>query len=204
MLGHLQKISVLCILSISGCVNMTANINPVYKPLPGNTSPLQTIRPLNVVLQVEDQRPSYEQKRIGDRRGGFGKIIAGVNSTRSAPVILEEALASEFTNNGHLILATQSTAADRIVRVSVKKCWTENRVDLFNVTVMGSIVSDVTIIDPTTATALVSRVISGNSTDSHQLALESSYEEALNKALVDFVRSFSRDPQILNALRPSP
>jgi uncharacterized lipoprotein YajG len=200
MLRHLQRFILLCVLPISGCATMTASIDPNYNPQPGSTSPLQTIRPLNIVLQVEDQRPSSEQNRLGDRRNGFGNVMAGVNSNRSAPLIVHDALAAELKNNGHVIVDAQSQPADRIVQVSVKKCWTENRVHFFEVAVAGSIVSDITIIDPRTTAVLVSRPISGNSIESYQIATQSSYEEALNKALLEFVRSFARDSQILNAL----
>jgi hypothetical protein len=65
----------------------------------------------------------------------------------------------------------------------------------------GTANADVMIEDGQQPVAIIKRSITGTADESRQFAGEGAYEDALNKALYEFVRSFARDSEIIKALR---
>lgn len=188
-----------------GCVLMDAHVTPAFVADAGHKSPLERVAPVRIALLVEDQRPSEEREFVGHRRNGYGGVSAKVLNTKPIVSVFYDALASELQNNGHQVDSIASESTQRVVKISVKRFWTENRMNFFDTTLSAVAFADTTIHAQTTDVPTLSRPVTGTAEESRQIANEGAYQDALNKALAEFVRSFARDSEILRALRlPNP
>ena len=66
---------------------------------------------------------------------------------------------------------------------------------------IGTVDADIIIRDPKKNSEKISRSINGTFRESRQIAVDEAYESVLYGALAEFVRNFSRNPDILKALR---
>ncbi len=190
-------------LATSGCVHMNAEVQPSYSSDPARKSPLQSVPSTQVALDVEDHRTESERDRVGNRRNGYGGVSASVQAGKPVTDIFRDALRSELQNNGHRVSNETADGGDRRIKVAIKRFWSENRMNFFDITVSGTAHADITVTDSKTGKPLTTRPVSSTIEESRQIASESSYQDLLNRALSEFIRAFSRDPEILNALRSS-
>ena len=65
----------------------------------------------------------------------------------------------------------------------------------------GTLDTDIAILNGIDQSQLVSRSFNSTYRESRQMAFDEAFESALKGALLEFIRSFSRDPNILDALR---
>ena len=68
----------------------------------------------------------------------------------------------------------------------------------------GMIIAEVTVRSPQSDSTLAQKMVSGTFTESRQIVLDGAFEQVLNGALVEFVRTFSRDPTLLEGIRNAP
>lgn len=195
------NLTFLSFVMIQGCALMDANVNPVYQPEPAQKSPLSTLKPTHVVLEIEDQRPAEERYALGHRKNGFGAVTASVKSSKEAPAIVYDALRNELINNGHSIDAAKDAHTDLSILVALKRFWSEIRIHFWDLEVLGALDADVTIRDSRNNSIVLSKQLNGASRESRQIGGEGAYESVLNAALAEFVRGFARDPVILKAFR---
>lgn len=193
-------ILILSIVIVSGgCAFTTANVDISY--MPETKSPLMTIKPITIALQVEDQRNPEEQDRVGDRKNNLGMVTASVKSKKEVTVVLYDALKNELENNGHKIVNTKEDKYDAFIKVLLKKYWSDFKTHFFDIEMIGTINADVSIQKPQNGSVIFSKVITSTFRESKQMATEGAFKSVLNGVLVEFVRSFSRDPGILEALK---
>jgi hypothetical protein len=180
---------------------MDAHVNPGYAVEAGKKGPLSTIAPLTIAITVDDQRPYYEQDRVGNKRDGLGSISAKVVSDRPPPSILYDALKAEFEASNHKVLKMEDGQVDSVVKISLKRYWSDFAMHWFDVEVMGTLETDLAIFKSTSQEPLVAKPFNGNFRESRQIALDSAFENVLRGALLEYVRSFARDPNVLDALK---
>lgn len=195
------ELTLLCAIVLSGCAVMDAHVNPGYAVEAGKKSPLSTIAPLTIAITVDDQRPYYEQDRVGNKRDGLGSISAKVISDTPPPAILYNALKAEFEAGNHTVLKMEDGQVDSVVKISLKRYWSDFAIHWFDVEVMGTLETDLAIFKGTGQEPLVAKPFSGNFRESRQIALDSAFENVLRGALLEYVRSFARDPHVLDALK---
>jgi len=188
------------LLTAAGCAFTTANVDLAYKPAAGSKSPLSTIKPLKVALLVEDQRPIAERESVGNKRNGFGTITASVKSKSDVLTVISDALKAELANNGHTVVAPKDSN-DVVMRVQLKRYWTDVVIHFWDVELVGTINSDLLVSKSDPNKPFVTQPEQGSYRESRQIASESAFESALNGALNEFVRNVSRDPNILKALQ---
>jgi hypothetical protein len=111
--GHSLWFLLLLGLLAGGCnTNQPTNIR--FRP--SGNGPLSSIKPLTVRVQVEDQRPPADQDCVF-------RIVADVGGTESwyskkpVPLIVQDALVSEFSKCGHRPVTDTSTTTDASVKV---------------------------------------------------------------------------------------
>jgi uncharacterized lipoprotein YajG len=187
-------------LVLSACAFSTANVDLAYKPTAGSKSPLSTVKPLKIALLVEDQRPVAERESIGNKRNGFGSITAQVKSKSDVLTVLSDALRTELSNNGHTVVGKESLY-DVLLRVQLKRYWTDTVIHFWDVELVGTINSDFVLGKGDADKAVLSQPGQGSFRESRQLVTESAYESVLNGALSEFIRNFSRDPNVIKALQ---
>lgn len=189
-------------LTLGGCA---ANVNVTYQPDPARKSPLEQLKPLGVSLLAEDLRDQTERDRVGNRKNGFGQVIAPVVLKNQQPVTLvQEALQKEFANNGIQLVDAASMAPHKAITVRLRKYWVENKMNFFDISMQSTISADI-VVDTVPAGGQPStHAITGTAQDSRQMAFESAYEEVLTEAMTEFVHNFSRDPGILSSLKGAP
>ena len=196
----LLPVLLLVCMTNTGCLLLNAEINPSYTADPSQTSRLKTLQPMTVALLIEDLRTSDERESVGQRRNGYGGVSAKVISGRPVTSIFYDALSAELNNNGHTVISEPSDATSRTVKVGVKRFWTENQMNFLDITMSATVDADIVIQDRNAPVTTMKRSITGTADESRQFAGESAYQDALNTALHEFVRSFARDSEIIKAL----
>ena len=198
MKSKINKIIWILLLSVvilCGCAAL--NVDIVYRITTSKKSPLSTIKPMRIELQVEDQRNPNEQDRLGERGPAKTKVI----SNKEVTVVLHDALKSALNNNGHNVIDIKEGQSDVIIHVRLKRYWSDRLVHFWELEMRGTISADITILNPQNDSVLFSKTISSTFSESRQLATSEAYESALNGALAEFIRNFSRNPGILKTLR---
>jgi hypothetical protein len=201
---HWHKLAVLSLLfsvALPGCALTDAHVNPGFTPEPGKKSPLSTINSLAISIQVEDQRNPAEQDRVGDKKNGFGSVTAKVLSDKVPTTILYDALKAEFENNAHKIVQAEDRKADALIKIGLKRYWSDFAIHFFDIEMKGTLDANIAISNGIDQNRLASKPLNSTFRESRQIALEGAFESALNGALFEFIRSFSRDPIVLDALR---
>src|SRR5581483_731257 len=188
-------------LVLSACVFSNANVNLAYKPVEGSKSPLSTVKPLKIALVVEDQRPIAERESIGNKRNGYGSVTAQVKSNSDVLTVFSDALKTELGNNGHSVVADKEPLYDVMLRVQLKRYWTDSVIHFWDVELVGTINSDFVLGKRDGDKPILSQPGQGTFRESRQFVTDSAYENVLNGALSEFVRNFSRDPNIIKALQ---
>jgi uncharacterized lipoprotein YajG len=189
------------LLTTAGCAFSTANVDIAYKPAAGSKSPLGTVKPLKVALQVEDQRPVAERESVGNKRNGFGTITASVKSKSDILTVFSEALKTELANNGHTVVAGKESPYDILLRVQLKRYWSDLIIHFWDVELVGTINADFVVGKRDADKPLLSEPGQGSFRESRQMVTESAFESVLNGALTEFIRNFSRDPIIIKTLQ---
>jgi uncharacterized lipoprotein YajG len=188
-------------LFVSGCAFSTANVDLAYQPEAGSKSPLATLSPMKIALQVDDERPTSERESVGNKRNGFGSITASVTSKKSVLTVIYEALKNEFAGNGHSIVQSKDGSSDALIRVALKRYWTDVAIHFWDVEVTGTLNADVGVRGRVADKVFLTKPIQSASRDSRQIVTDSAYETVLNAALTEFIRNVSRDPALIKALQ---
>ncbi len=186
---------------LGGCASMDAHVTPVYTVEPGKKSPLSTIQPLTVAIQVEDQRNQFELDRLGNKKNGYGQNMAKVIPDKAPADILRDALRAEFEANNHKVVAPEVTQADALLKVGLKRFWSEATIHFFDIEMVSTLETDVGILNGTSQDKLSSKPLTSTFRDSRQYAGDGAFEDSLKGALLEYVRTFSRDPAVLDALK---
>lgn len=198
---NLFTISIFSTVILSGCALTDAHLDLAYMPEPQKKSPLGTISPMKVTLEVEDQRPSGERSWVGNKRNGFGMVTAWVKSNKEVTAVVWDAVKGELIHNGHTIIDAKEIGSDVGILVGLKRYWSDVRMRFWDVEVIGTLEADVSIRDRRKNMVLLSKPILSAFRESRQIITDGAHESVLNGALTEFIRSFSRDPGILKALR---
>ncbi len=195
------EILLLCAIVLSGCVLTDAHVNPGYTVQAGKKSPLSAIAPLTVAITVDDQRPQYEQDRVGNKKNNFGNITAKVISDTPPTSILYDALKAEFEASNHKVLKMEDGQADSVVKIGLKRYWSDFAMHWFDIEMMATLETDLAIFKGTGQEPLVAKPFNSNFRESRQIVLDGAFEDVLRGTLLEYVRSFSRDPHVLDALK---
>lgn len=198
---NLLGVFLVSVVILPGCALTKANVNLAYVPDESKKSPLSTLKPMTLDLQLEDLRKVSDPKQVGNKRNGFNMITAQVESEKEVKKIFQDALKKELVNNGIKVVDKKESSSDAVVHVGLKKYWGDVRIHFFDVEMIGTVDADVSIRNPRNNSVLVSRPINGTFRESQQIVVDEDYESVLNGALAEFIRNLSRDPGILKALQ---
>jgi len=185
----------------SGCAYMDANVDLQYQPDPGRKSPLSTIPPLVISINVEDQRGRGECCRVGVKKNAFGGITAWAKSNTALRQVVYDALKKELENNAHKVVDMKEDHQDVAINVGLKNYWTDYNSRFVEIEMIGTINADISMLNPADRTVLVSKPMTSTFHEGRQFVTEGAFESVLNGALVEFVRTFSREPGFVGALR---
>jgi len=187
------------VIILSGCADMLVNL--AYLPEALKKSPLSTLKPMTVALQLEDQRNPNESDRLGDDcKNAYGMVFCKVKSNEEVKMVIYDALKNELRNNGHKLVDTKEEQPDVKIYVRLKKYWADHRVGS---EMTGMMNADIMVINPRDDSTLLSKQIASTFRQSHHFVFKGAYESILNGVLAEFVRDFFYDPSILKALQLS-
>lgn len=172
--------------------------NLTYPDGPFKKSPLSTIKPMKISLHLKDLRAMEEKDVVG----GMKWLGLSAQKTRGSDInlVLYEALKTELEGNGHIVTNSAGSQSDATIEVRLKQYWVDTRQHLFEEEMIGAISIDVTILDPQNEAIFGRRPISGISQGTRSFSRFPTEEIILNRALNNLIRSFSRDPSILEYL----
>jgi len=198
----LWGISLVSIISFTSCAFSTGHVSLSYVADPTKKSPLFTIKPITIVLVVDDQRPAIATDRVGEKITGFGTVGAKVIANTDVSLSLYTALKSEFENNGHRVLQIQDDRSEIVIDVHLKKFWSESKSRNTYIEMTGFLNVDIAIANPRTFGMRYSKAINTTFQErTHESSTDRNYESVLNGVLTEFIRVFARDQMILEALR---
>lgn len=190
-------------LCLTGCAWTPARLNLAYSPVPGKKSPLSTVKPMSIALEVQDQRDPTERDRVGDKKNGWGMVTAKALAKKELTAVIYDALKTEFENNGHKVVDSKTEHPAVNITILLKKYWSDFNIHFWDVEMVGTVNSEVGISNPRNNSVIFSKSINGTFRESRQIALDSAFESVLNGALAEFVRNFSYDMGIISALQES-
>jgi hypothetical protein len=218
MARKLLWISLFSFFAFSGCTT-TYYVHLAYLPEASTKSPLGKLSPLQVGVEIQDQRGTGNLVGIHSGQAAFQ-----IRSDRDVPSILYDAIRKEFENNGHTVITEKSTS-DVIVHVGLKRYWSAYRTYGLTDDVIGTLILDFSIRNPRKGSILFAKPIEtdfvidnvawrilpevmatgvlsmGLATPFHAAYVtKRTHETVLNGALDEFIRRFARDPEILKAL----
>ena len=185
----------------SGCALTNAYIDLAYLPEVEKKTPLALISPMKITLAVEDQRPADERSWVGNKRNGFGMVTAWVKSNKQVTTVVQDAVKGELVNNGHTVIDAAEGPSDIGIFVGLKRYWSDARMHFWDIEMIGTLQADVSIRDHQNNAVNLARPLVGAFRESRQIATDGAYENVLNGALGEFIRSFSRDPAVMKALK---
>lgn len=188
------------VLVVFGCAH-TRQLDVSYSSDPSRQSPLRTFSPLVMTVEVEDVRPKDELDVVGviHPLGFEGGRYQTKNTART---ILLESLKNELENNGHTVIPRAGREANVKIVVRIRKFWFDERNQLYSRKRIGTIRADCAILNPIDESIYGQRPVIGTfRAGTGFLKRFMTEEEVMNSALAEFIRSFSRDPEILEYLR---
>ena len=184
---------------LPACALTTANVDLAY--MPKSKSPLITIKPMMIALQIEDKRNQEERDRVGNKKNNLGMVTAPVKAKKEVTLVLYDALKNEINNNGHKTVDKKEDNYDAFIRVLLKKYWSDTKVHFWDIEMIGTINANISILNPQNGSVLFSKALNSTFRESKIMATDEAFKSVLNGALVEFVRSFSRDTAVLKALK---
>lgn len=199
--GNSAEIMLLCAIVLSGCALTDAHVNPTYVVEAGKKSPLSMITPLAVAIKIDDQRPEYEQDRVGNKKNNLGAITAKVLMDTPPATVLYDALKAEFEASNHKVLKLEDDQADSVVKIGLKRYWSDFAVHWFDIEMLGTLETDLSIFKGTGHEPLLTKPFNSNFRESRQMARDGAFEDVLRGVLLEYVRGFARDPHVLEALK---
>jgi hypothetical protein len=102
-------------------------------------------------------------------------------------------------DNGHT--ASEAPAgSDAMIHVDLQKYWTDVRVHWTDLEMIATLSADVGIVDSRDQSTVLKKPFACAFRESALATTDGAYKRALNGALREFVRDFSRDPDVLEAL----
>jgi len=184
------------VLVISGC---TFAVNLSHQTDSEKKSPLSGIPPKVFSLEIEDHRPSDSPEVIGYAWNG---ISCATPFTSNKPVtdVLYDALLNEFTQNNHEIYKNKINDCEAIIKVRIFDFFLNCRLKTGEVALISTIKVEVDIIQPPD-NVILTKPINTIFQVPFTWNIKSAYENALNDGLKEFIREFSFDSDIHEALR---
>jgi hypothetical protein len=183
----------LVVLATAGCAS-EAYIKCQYQPT--RKSPLSQLKPVKVLIEIDDQRPAEEREDLAKVHLDF--MNKGViKSKQTVPQIVAAALARELQFNGYQVTQNASDRADARVNVQLTRFF--GTFALVEHTVL--VASEVTVSregrpsNPVLVTGTFRRQ------SSRTLGAGANPKHDINAALADYVHNFSFEPVVLEALR---
>lgn len=178
-----------------------AHVNPAYTADAQKKSPLSTITPLTIAIQVEDHRSQFEQDRLGNKKNGYGQNMGKVVPDKPAASIVHDALKAEFEANNHTVIAPDAARPDALLKISLNRYWNELTLHTLDFEMLATLETEIAIQRGMGHDQLMAKPLGSTYRESRQMAHDGAYEDALRGALAEYIRGFSRDPAVLNGLK---
>jgi hypothetical protein len=186
-------LSVLC-----GCAS---TLDLGYRPEQNAKTPLSTIAPVTIRLQVDDNRAVEDRNLLGSKTKGSSIFSAPILSKTEPPLVLYDALKAELMNNGHTVIDPPGASSDVVFIVALERYWIDMIPHFWDVEVIGILNTELQFRDPKNDSILLTRPHNGTQRESRMIITEGTLQSVLDRTLVEYIRSFSRDPNILEALK---
>ena len=183
--------------ALSGCTSTKTQLDIAYVPQRGSLSPLSTVKPLALAVHVDDQRDATVRDRLATMPAFGGGTP--VKPNREVPLVLQDALRRELENNGHQVRPGKDADVNATVRFVLRTYWCCGLRSLETQYRVATIAGQVELVDARNA-----RLLSKPVTSAYIKTVEYNipeFEIMINGVLLEFVRNFARDPDIIAALR---
>lgn len=136
---------------------------------------------------------------MGDREY-YGSAESKEELNKDVTILLYEALENELKKNGHRVVGAKETP-DVVIHTRLKRYWSNSRPHFWDVEMIGTISSHITVHNPRNESVLFSKPLNTTFRESRQIVSQGTVNRLLKKALEEFIRDFSRDPVLLKALQ---
>jgi Uncharacterized lipoprotein len=187
----------LCLLSVLavGCDSLVP-MTVAFKP--NGKGPLSSLKPLTVLIRVEDQRPPAERDSVYQNKAATGATDT-FYTKKPVPLIVQDALMSELSKCGHRAVHDPTTTVDVRVNITLK------RFRAFYSIARGlsaEVEAEVVVINEAKKATTPAFQISGNYQQRAVMAATgwTGASDALSKALAEFVHNLTFDSRLVETL----
>ncbi len=180
-----------------GCVT-THKTKVEFKP--SGNGPLAQMKPLTILVQVDDQRPEAEREYLV-------QIVADIggsdrwNSETPANQIFQDALASEFSKCGHRVVTVPGPDVDASVKVGLKRFKALCAAKMFRVKVDSHVDAEIAVSSKVKKGTTPPFQISGDYQGSFGKFGAGEAKDVLSAALAEFVHNLTFDSRLIESLQ---
>jgi hypothetical protein len=181
-----------------GCATATHTTTVEFQP--SGKGPLAQLKPLTILVQVEDQRPAEEQAYLV-------QIVADIggsdrwNTETAANQIVQDALVSELSMCGHRVATVPGPKLDASVTVRLKRFKALCAAKMFGFKVDSHVDAEIVVVNEVTKVTMPPFEISGDYQDSFRQFGARQANAVLSAALAEFVHNLTLDSRLIEPLR---
>lgn len=192
-------ILLLCLFVLFGCAG-TATLNLNYHPGAAQDTLLASVSPMKIKLSgFEDKRKKKaESILIGGRHAAFGVPMGDVYSDRPVFEIIRDAVKSELTRNGHVIVDADE---DVLIRGQIETFWVETDVTPLYWDIIGKVSISVNIEGRKRSSLKLGPYSAQNVERTYLNPSKRLMEKVLGKSLNEVIQKMSSDKALIKSLK---
>ena len=194
---HFSILSILLAAILGGGCVTTHKTTVEFKP--SGNGPLAQIKPLTILVQVDDQRPDAEKEYLSDC-GGYRRL-GRWNSEKPANQIVQDALASEISKCGHRVVTVPGPNVDASVKVSLKRFKALCAAKMFSFKVDSHVDAEIAVSSEVKKATTPPFQISGDYQKSYGQFGAGQAKNVLSGALAEFVHNLTFDSRFIESLQ---
>jgi uncharacterized lipoprotein YajG len=195
---HFSILSILLVAILGGGCVITHTTSVEFKP--NGNGPLAQIKPLTILVQVDDQRPEAEKEYLVQIVADIGGTDRW-NTETPANQIVQDALASEIAKCGHRVVTVPGQNVDASVKVSLKRFKALCAAKMFSCKVDSHVDAEIVVSSEVTKVTTPPFQISGDYQKSYGQFGAGQAKDVLSAALAEFVHNLTFDSRLIESLQ---
>jgi uncharacterized lipoprotein YajG len=192
---------------VPACGPKIIKIEPIPKLEGGSI--LRQIDSLTFIInEVKDGRPELIKTVLFNKGDGSHDIVNSSYDPRLVGIeprvkdIVAQAITAELMRNGHKMLGPKNLGnADVVIDITIQKYWCQTVTGFWTVNYKGRVETFVKMAMPLDSDEVFTKTYGGSYDDIPALAGFGPIKGVLNEALLNMIKDFTTDPELLDFLQ---
>ncbi|MBN2104201.1 hypothetical protein JW835_09200 [bacterium] len=191
----------ICTGVILNCAVGTSTLKVDYMgDLPENESIKELPATVFIVNLLEDDRDYID--RVANKKNTYGMTMGKAVTETDVRTIIQNAIIKEFERYNHKCYASGNPQdAEIIIDGTLKEFWVGPKANFFTVETTATISANVILKNAKNSEILFSRNFTGQHSSEKAMAWTGTWEDHLNKALMDFIQKMTTHADLINACK---